>query len=294
MRLAMVAADYTPGEADQLRRDMAAWRRSGRIEQHRERLVSRMVAKGIAPEFAERVFEQIRGFGEYGFPESHAASFALIAYATAWVQVPLPGGVHLLAPERAADGVLRAGHHRGGRAAPRRRGPARGRPGERLGLHAGVGRGKNALRRAAGPPVRQGVEWDRGRADRRGPPRRGVSVAGGLHPPRPTRARRSAGAGRGRRLRWTRVEPSHRALGGEGARQVSRGSPAPRAVRTRPALRAPQPGRDDPVGLPDHRPQPPRPPAGSGPCGAPRPGASRRGRGGADCPTAGACATPGP
>ncbi len=86
MKLAVVAADYTPGEADQLRRDMAAWRRSGRIEQHRERLVSRMVAKGISAEFAERVFEQIRGFGEYGFPESHAASFALIAYATAWLR----------------------------------------------------------------------------------------------------------------------------------------------------------------------------------------------------------------
>jgi error-prone DNA polymerase len=86
IRLAMVAADYTPGEADQLRRDMAAWRRAGRIERHRERLVQRMCAKGIEREFAERVFEQIRGFGEYGFPESHAASFALIAYATAWLR----------------------------------------------------------------------------------------------------------------------------------------------------------------------------------------------------------------
>ena len=86
IRLAMVAADYTPGEADQLRRDMAAWRRSGRIERHRTRLVERMCAKGIETEFAERVFEQIRGFGEYGFPESHAASFALIAYATGWMK----------------------------------------------------------------------------------------------------------------------------------------------------------------------------------------------------------------
>ncbi|MDR7537504.1 MAG: error-prone DNA polymerase [Armatimonadota bacterium] len=86
IRLAMVAADYTPGEADQLRRDMAAWRRSGRIERHRERLISRMRAKGIAPEFAARVFEQIRGFGEYGFPESHAASFALLAYASAYLK----------------------------------------------------------------------------------------------------------------------------------------------------------------------------------------------------------------
>jgi len=86
MKLAMVAADYTPGEADQLRRDMAAWRKTGRLERHRGRLVSRMCDKGIAPEFAERVFEQIRGFGEYGFPESHAASFALIAYATGWLR----------------------------------------------------------------------------------------------------------------------------------------------------------------------------------------------------------------
>ncbi len=86
MKLAVVAADYTPGEADQLRRDMAAWRKTGRIDHHRERLVSRMTAKGIAPEFAERVFQQIRGFGEYGFPESHAASFALLAYATSYLR----------------------------------------------------------------------------------------------------------------------------------------------------------------------------------------------------------------
>jgi len=90
MKLAVVAADYTPGEADQLRRDMAAWRRTGRLERHRERLVTRMMAKGIAPEFAERVFEQIRGFGDYGFPESHAASFAYIAYVSAWLKCHCP------------------------------------------------------------------------------------------------------------------------------------------------------------------------------------------------------------
>ena len=90
MKLAMVAADYTPGEADQLRRDMAAWHRTGQIDRHRDRLVTRMMAKGIAREFAERVFDQIRGFGDYGFPESHAASFALIAYATAWLRCHYP------------------------------------------------------------------------------------------------------------------------------------------------------------------------------------------------------------
>ncbi len=90
MKLAVIAADYSPGEADQLRRDMASWRQSGRIEQHRDKLISRMVANGIGHEFAERVFAQIRGFGEYGFPESHAASFALIAYATAHLKHHYP------------------------------------------------------------------------------------------------------------------------------------------------------------------------------------------------------------
>ncbi|MBP7148089.1 MAG: error-prone DNA polymerase [Acidobacteria bacterium] len=90
IRVAMIAADYTPGEADQLRRDMAAWRRTGRIEKHGERIVERMIAKGIEREFADRVFQQIRGFGEYGFPESHAASFALISYATAWLKCHYP------------------------------------------------------------------------------------------------------------------------------------------------------------------------------------------------------------
>ncbi|MDB4956090.1 MAG: dnaE2, partial [Myxococcales bacterium] len=88
MRLAVVAADYTPGEADQLRRDMAAWRRSGRIEKHRERLISSMEHKGIAREFAERVFEQIRGFGEYGFPECVVGSTRVIDADTgAWVRI---------------------------------------------------------------------------------------------------------------------------------------------------------------------------------------------------------------
>ena len=96
MKLAMVAADYTPGEADQLRRDMAAWRRSGRIERHRDRLVSRMLAKGVAREFAERVFDQIRGFGEYGFPESHGGELRADRLCHGLAPLPLPGRVHLL------------------------------------------------------------------------------------------------------------------------------------------------------------------------------------------------------
>jgi error-prone DNA polymerase len=90
MKLAVLAANYTPGEADQLRRDMAAWSSAGRIEEHHDRLVSRMVENGIPEDFAERVFSQIRGFGEYGFPESHAASFALLAYITSYLKCHHP------------------------------------------------------------------------------------------------------------------------------------------------------------------------------------------------------------
>ena len=86
MRLAMILADYGPGEADRLRRDMGAFRSQGRIDEHHDRIVGRMVARGLDPDYAERLFDQIRGFGEYGFPESHAASFAIIAYASAYLR----------------------------------------------------------------------------------------------------------------------------------------------------------------------------------------------------------------
>ncbi|HKO67496.1 MAG TPA: error-prone DNA polymerase, partial [Burkholderiaceae bacterium] len=86
MQLAIVAADYTPGEADQLRRSMAAWKRKGGLGPHKVRLISRMTAKGYTLEYAERIFKQIEGFGEYGFPESHAASFALLAYVSCWIK----------------------------------------------------------------------------------------------------------------------------------------------------------------------------------------------------------------
>ncbi|MFV7431251.1 MULTISPECIES: error-prone DNA polymerase [Pseudomonas] len=90
MELAMVAADYTPGEADQLRRSMAAWKRHGGLEPHRERLVQGMLRNGYDLAFAERIFEQIKGFGSYGFPESHAASFALLCYASSWLKCHEP------------------------------------------------------------------------------------------------------------------------------------------------------------------------------------------------------------
>ncbi len=86
MRLAVVAAGFTPGQADQLRRAMGAWRRPGVIDRFHRQLVKGMTDRGYDNEFAERVFRQIRGFGEYGFPESHAASFALLVYVSAWLK----------------------------------------------------------------------------------------------------------------------------------------------------------------------------------------------------------------
>jgi error-prone DNA polymerase len=90
IKLAMVAAGFTAGEADQLRRAIAAWRRKGTLDRFREKLLSGMQGHGYSEEFAERIYQQILGFGEYGFPESHAASFALLAYASAWLKCHEP------------------------------------------------------------------------------------------------------------------------------------------------------------------------------------------------------------
>jgi error-prone DNA polymerase len=90
MHLAVVAAGFTPGEADQLRRSMAAWKRRGGLDHYRDKVLSGMTARGYELSFAEQVFEQIKGFGSYGFPESHAASFALLVYASAWLKCHEP------------------------------------------------------------------------------------------------------------------------------------------------------------------------------------------------------------
>ncbi|MBI1261911.1 MAG: DNA polymerase III subunit alpha [Rhizobiales bacterium] len=90
MKMAIVAADYTPGEADHLRRAMATFRRTGTIGQHREKFISGMLKNGYDADFTERCFRQIEGFADYGFPESHAASFALLVYVSAWIKCHYP------------------------------------------------------------------------------------------------------------------------------------------------------------------------------------------------------------
>jgi error-prone DNA polymerase len=90
MQIAMIAAGFSPGEADRLRRSMAAWKRRGGVHQFQDRLINGMLAKGYTREFAQSIFKQILGFGEYGFPESHAASFALLAYDSSWLKCHEP------------------------------------------------------------------------------------------------------------------------------------------------------------------------------------------------------------
>lgn len=86
MQIAMVAAGFTAGEADQLRRAMAAWKRKGGLEPFEDKLLNGMRQRGYSNEFAQQIFRQIRGFGDYGFPESHSASFALLAYVSSWLK----------------------------------------------------------------------------------------------------------------------------------------------------------------------------------------------------------------
>jgi error-prone DNA polymerase len=86
MQIAMAAADFSAGEADQLRRSMAAWKRKGGVHKFHDRLIGGMLKNGYSQEYADQIFKQIEGFGEYGFPESHAASFALLVYVSCWLK----------------------------------------------------------------------------------------------------------------------------------------------------------------------------------------------------------------
>ncbi len=94
IKLAMVAAGFSGGEADQLRRAMASWKKTGELNRFKDKLINGMLARGYQQSFAERIFEQICGFGEYGFPESHSASFAVLAYVSAWLKYYYPAAFY--------------------------------------------------------------------------------------------------------------------------------------------------------------------------------------------------------
>ena len=188
MQLAIVAAGFTPGEADHLRRSMAAWRRKGGLEKFEQRLVDGMGARGYPEAFARQIYQQILGFGEYGFPESHSASFALLVYVSAWLKHYEPAAfcgallnsqpMGFYAPAQLVQDARRHDVEV----------LLRRRHGQRVGLHAGTGRA--APRPAHGRrPVRSQRAAHRRRAQRSAVRARGRSRASrAAQPPRPGRS----------------------------------------------------------------------------------------------------------
>jgi error-prone DNA polymerase len=138
MQIAMLAAGFSAGEADSLRRSMAAWKRKGGVHKFHERIVGGMVERGYTEEFARGIFRQIEGFGEYGFPESHAASFALLVYVSCWLKRHEPACLPGRHAQQPAPGLLHPQPAGAGRPAPPDRSAPRRRHHQRLGLHAGA------------------------------------------------------------------------------------------------------------------------------------------------------------
>ena len=165
LRIAMVAAGFTGGQAEELRRAFGFKRSERRMKQIEVQLREGMTRRGITGAAAEEIITSITSFALYGFPESHAASFALLAYASAYLKAHYPGGVLHRASQQPADGVLPSVDARQGRAAPRRPLSADRRSGLRMGLHGGVGG-----RHPSWTPLRQWIAAGGRQADRQRSP----------------------------------------------------------------------------------------------------------------------------
>ena len=221
MQLAIVAAGFTPGEADSLRRSMAAWRRKGGLEKFEQRLVDGMAARGYAEAFARQIYQQILGFGEYGFPESHSASFALIVYVSAWLKRYEPAAFTGALLNSLPMGFYAPAQLVRRRAPAWRRSAAGGRDGERVGLHAGgkIGDRPNLRSSANGvcprflPRCVSAYAWS---PDSRKPARNGSSPHGGRRPSRASPISRIARSSTGAtspaspRPMLSRRSPGHR------------------------------------------------------------------------------------
>ena len=155
MKIAIVAAGFTPSEADRLRRAMATFRRVGTIQTFRDKMIDGMAARGYERDFAERCFRQIEGFGEYGFPESHAASFALLVYASCWMKCRYPDVFAAAMLNAQPLGFYAPGPARARRARAWRRGARGRRQPVGLGLHAGGAPLSRSRERAGGEGERK-------------------------------------------------------------------------------------------------------------------------------------------
>ncbi len=164
MKIALDAAKFSSEEANQLRKAMATFRSRGNIEVLQDKMVGRMVGRGYDPDFAQRCFDQIKGFGEYGFPESHAASFAHLVYVSSWLKWKYPAAfacgllnsqpMGFYAPAQ----IVRDAREHGVEVRAGRREP------QRLGLHAGrMARFVSACGRSKGCTVKRPTGWSRAR-----------------------------------------------------------------------------------------------------------------------------------
>jgi error-prone DNA polymerase len=167
MQIAMLAAGFSAGEADSLRRSMAAWKRKGGVHKFHERIVGGMVERGYTEEFAQGIFRQIEGFGEYGFPESHAASFALLVWVSCWLKRHEPACLPRRHAQQPAPGLLHPQPARARRPPPRHRSPPHRRHHQRLGLHAG---GRSGVKELGGGRPGREMGSDPDSAPFEGPP----------------------------------------------------------------------------------------------------------------------------
>ena len=223
MKIAIVGAGFAPEEADRLRRAMATFKRNGDIHLFRDKFIAGMVENGYDRDFATRCFSQIEGFGTYGFPESHAASFALLVYVSAWIKCFYPEVFACALAEQPADGVLRPGADRPRRARARRRGaPGRCQP-QLLGLHAGDRRPPYPDVRSRPASGETGAGWGLGAAPRLAPDQ-GVC-----------RSRR----GTARRRARGRVSGSARHCGGAAGSAAARSNASPRPTPSLDRARPP-------------------------------------------------------
>jgi error-prone DNA polymerase len=202
MKLAIVAAGFSPAEADGLRRAMATFRRNGTIHNYEEKLVEGMVRRGYERDFAERCFEQIKGFGDYGFPESHAQAFASLAYVSAWLKCHYPAvfACALLNSQPmgfyAPAQIVRDAREHGVTVHP---------------IDVGASVGQYAGRRAgaaAGPAPDRRFPAGLGRSHRPRARRRAVRLDRDAGPPRRSAAPRAASAGRCRCARFAGPWPA--------------------------------------------------------------------------------------
>ena len=231
LKIAMVMADFSGSEAEELRRALSFHRSPERMEKVEVKLRAAMTRKGISAAVIEDIVKATKSFALYGFPESHAMSFALLAYGSAWLKVHRAPEFFASLLNNQPMGFYSSATLVRGRAPARGQNPARVRAAFRMGLH-----GRSARRRRPAGFVRgQRAEPRPRRSPLGNPPRAGLPLAAGFPGPRRARPRRTPHAGGSRRVERLRRPPARRALGSGHARSRANRTSSTRRPRRKPA-----------------------------------------------------------